>query len=278
LCLIGLALDAHPAYALVIAANRDEYFERPAAPLDWWHPVQDERRVLSGRDLSAGGTWLGVAPNGRVAALTNVRDPARHRPGAPSRGALVPEWLLNSTAAETLWPRMAARECNPFNLLGGDLASGRWWWADDRSRSPRALGRGLYGLSNAALDVPWPKVQRLKQAMRAALNESDDTDALMERLFAALANRDGADDAALPDTGIGLERERWLAPAFIHMPDGRYGTRNSTVLVGVRRRTGWQLTLTERTFDADGAACTTRRADWAWRGAGGAMPEVRTVN
>jgi uncharacterized protein with NRDE domain len=277
-CLIGLALHAHPRFGLVLAANRDEYFERAAAPLDWWQPAQDDRRVLAGRDLSAGGTWLGVAPTGRIGALTNVRDPARHRPGAPSRGALVPEWLLSMEAVEALWPRLASRQCNPFNLIGGDLGSGQWWWADDRSPTPRPLGRGVYGLSNAALDVPWPKVQGLKDAMHAALDESRDADTLSERLFSALANRDGADDAALPDTGIGLERERWLAPAFIHTPDGRYGTRCSTVLVGVRNATGWQLVLTERTFDARGAVCATHRVDWDWQGPGSATPAVRAVN
>jgi uncharacterized protein with NRDE domain len=278
MCLIGLALAAHPRFGLVLAANRDEYFERAATPLDWWQPACDARQVLAGRDLSAGGTWLGVAPSGRIAALTNVRDPARHRPGAPSRGALVPEWLLSTEAADALWPRLAARQCNPFNLLGGDLGSGHWWWADDRSPTPRPLGRGVYGLSNAALDVPWPKVQGLKHAIHAALDESRDADTLSERLFSALANRDGADDAALPDTGIGLERERWLAPAFIRTPDGRYGTRNSTVLVGVRNATGWHLVMTERTFDPGGAVRATHRVDWDWHGPGSATPAVRAIS
>ena len=264
MCLIGLALDAHPRYALVVAANRDEYFDRPALPLDWWTPAPGATPLLSGRDLSAGGTWLGVSQRGRVAMLTNVRDPARQRPQAPSRGTLVTDWLHGAAPAASMWPHWAARGCNPFNLIGGDLGIGQWWWADDRSESPVPLGPGVYGLSNAALDTPWPKVRRLKQRMRDALAPDTHGETLRDALWGALADRDGADDAEFPDTGVGLARERWLAPAFIHAPERHYGTRCSTVLLGMRTGTGWQLEVSERSFDPAGALSGERHVAWHW--------------
>lgn len=255
MCLIALAIDASSRWPLVIAANRDEFHDRPAAPLGWWR--HEAAQVLAGRDLAAGGTWLGVSAAGRIGALTNVRDPSRGRTDTPSRGALVPAWLASGDDEHALWPALAARGCNPFNLIGGDLASGRWWWADDRSPAPQAIGAGVHGLSNASFDTPWPKVQRLKAQLRAAL-AADERPALQRRLLDALADRDGAPDAELPDTGIGLERERALAPAFIHVPAMRYGTRCSTVLVGERDGATWRLTVTERSFDAQGAVTGER--------------------
>jgi uncharacterized protein with NRDE domain len=258
LCLIGLALDVHPRFALVVAANRDEYFARPAAGLDWWRADGDGPWLLGGRDLSAGGTWMGLSAHGRLAMLTNVRDPQRHRADAPSRGALVPAWLGSNLPTETLWPDLVARACNPVNLLAGDLVRGQWWWGDDRAARPRALAPGVHGLSNATLGAPWPKVQRLERAMIDTLSTTDDAQALTACLFAALADRWQPADAELPDTGVGLVRERMLAPAFIGSPDGRYGTRCSTVLVGERVAGQWQLQVAERTFDAAGRATQQR--------------------
>lgn len=267
MCLIGLALDAHPRYALVIAANRDEFHDRPAAPLAWWQPPGDAPALLSGRDLEAGGTWMGVSGHGRVGLLTNVRNPRRRRAGAPSRGALVTDWLATARPVDALWPDFAARGCNPFNLIGGDLKSGFWWWADDRSERPRALGSGVFGLSNAALDTPWPKVERLKAALSEALATRDhgpreDAPPLLQSLWDALADRRGAPDERLPDTGVGLERERWLAPAFIAAPEGHYGTRCSTVLIGERLGADWQLAVWERSFDRRGGLQGERHETW----------------
>lgn len=269
MCLIGLALDAHPRYALVIAANRDEFHDRPAAPLAWWQPPGDAPALLSGRDLEAGGTWLGVARNGRLGLLTNVRDPRRRRAEAPSRGALVTDWLAAARPFEALWPDFATRGCNPFNLIGGDLATGDWWWGDDRSKTPSALGSGVFGLSNAALDTPWPKVERLKAALSdalAALGDlpCDGAASLRQALWDALADRRGAPDELLPDTGVGLEWERWLAPAFIAAPEGHYGTRCSTLLLGERAGVDWQLAVWERSFDRHGALQGERHETWRW--------------
>lgn len=294
MCLIGLALEQHPRFALVIAANRDEFLARPAAALDWWQVAPDAEPLLGGRDLHAGGTWMGLNANGRVAMLTNLRDLPRHSSVAPSRGAIVPEWLASQAPAADFWRNLAARGHNPFNLLAGDLGSGQWWWADDLAGAPQALGPGLYGLSNAALDTPWPKVQRLKSAMAAALSAAtspatltaarspeslcDDTSpaTLEAALFAALADDTAVPDAALPDTGIGLERERWLAPAFIRTPDARYGTRCSTVLIVERHAAGLGARFIERQFAADGAALSQRGVRWArWPLAHGDLPQVQ---
>ena len=259
MCLIGLALDVHPRFGLVIAANRDEYFGRAADGIDWWRAHEQSPWLLGGRDLEAGGTWMALSEHGRVAMLTNVRDPARHRPGAASRGALPVRWLHAAQTEAALWPTLAAQDCNPFNLIGGDLLTGRWWWADDRSAAPAPLASGLHAVSNASLGTPWPKVRRLQQAMTAELDAADDAGSLTDRLFAALADRTQAHDDDLPDTGVGLDRERMLSPAFITSGDGHYGTRCSTVLVGERVAGGWRVMLSERSFDARGQAHTVRQ-------------------
>jgi uncharacterized protein with NRDE domain len=136
----------------------------------------------------------------------------------------------------------------------------QWWWADDRAGAPQALGPGLYGLSNAALNTPWPKVQRLKRALAEAIDAAASSTALEAALFAALADRSVAPDDALPDTSVGLKRERWLAPAFIRTPDGQYGTRCSTLLIAEQGDTGLVVHMIERVFDAGGLAVTQRRA------------------
>jgi uncharacterized protein with NRDE domain len=253
LCLIGLALGAHARWPLVIAANRDEFFDRAAASLDWWRTGADTPWLLGGRDLSAGGTWMALGEHGRIGALTNVRDPARHRPGAPSRGALVTDWVERGA-----WPA-APPANNPFNLIGGDLRSGRWWWTSDRHPAPVAIAPGVHALSNGALDEPWPKVTRLASAMQAALQAAADDDTLGARLLALLEDDRIAADPELPDTGIGLARERALSPAFIRLPEAGYGTRCSTVLLGRFDAPGnWRLQLSERSHGRDGRAESLR--------------------
>lgn len=259
MCLIALAWAQHPRYPLVIAANRDEFLRRPSAGLDWWSPSPAAVPVLGGRDLQAGGTWMGLSGNGRLALVTNVRDPLRQNPGAPSRGTIVSAWLTTLQSADEFWAGIAAARHNPFNLLAADWARDECWYAGDASTAPRKLGAGLYGLSNAALDTPWPKVQRLKHALSRALTESASTSTLETMLFAALADRTTVPDVALPNTGIGIERERWLAPAFIRAPDADYGTRCSTLLIAERDAQGLSLQMIERQFDAAGRACSERR-------------------
>lgn len=252
MCLAAFALNAHPQFPVVIAANRDEFFAREALPMAWW---PDAPGLLAGRDLSAGGTWFGLTRAGRLALLTNVREPARQRPQAPSRGGLVVDWLRSSDDAATFTHGLAGGH-NGFNLVMADLARGDWHWYSNRAgASPQRLGDGLHALSNAALDTPWPKTRGLRADLAAALGKAQDADELAERLFAALADAHPAPDAALPDTGVGLERERALSPRFIRIADparpglALYGTRCSTVLV--RERDG-ASTVIERTVAADG--------------------------
>ncbi len=267
MCLAVLALHMHPRWPLVIAANRDEFHDRPALPMHWWDeaPV----RILAGKDLSAGGTWMGLSEAGRIALLTNVRAPQQHRQDAPSRGALVTHWLSSRIDVQAAAQDYQARGCKPFNLLMADTGGSRWWWTGDGTRSPQALGPGLYGLSNARLDTPWPKVERLKTALSTALRQAQDDRGLTEPLLALLGDSTLPPDNALPDTGVGIDVERFLAPAFIAGLglQAAYGTRASTVMrVDLAGKTPL-LRVTERTFGSAGAVQGANDYEvegWGW--------------
>lgn len=239
MCLAVIALGVHPRYPVVVAANRDEFHARPTARASWW-----DEGWLAGRDLEAGGTWLGVTRAGRIALLTNVRDPARHNPNAPSRGTLVTRVLADpATPAEALTAAIAdASEHNGFNLVVADGAHAHWGW--NRGGAPRALESGIHGLSNASLDAPWPKVLRTKAAIAAWCESGDDDPSA---LVAVLADRTLAPDEALPSTGVTLEWERLLSAPFI--VSERYGTRSSTIVTLDR---DGHTRFVERSFDATG--------------------------
>ena len=227
MCLIGIALGAHEGAPLVVAANRDERHGRAAAAAAVWEVGGVE--VLAGRDLEGGGTWLGVTAAGRFAALTNYRSPmeiARSAAGGPSRGGLVAEFLGGAEGPEAFGRRLAGRAAAfaGFNLVFGDGDS--WWSYGSVGGRLARLAPGIYGLSNHLLDTPWPKVERLKGAMVHAL-AGPEVD--LGALRVALADRGGAPDEALPDTGVGRELERFLAPPFI--AGESYGTRASTIVV-----------------------------------------------
>lgn len=255
MCLAAFALNAHPRFPLVIAANRDEFYARAAAPMAWWDELPG---LLAGRDLEAGGTWFGLTRAGRVALLTNVREPGRQQGSARSRGDLVLDWLVRQEAGPVA-PQAAAY--NGFNLVTGDLSSGTWgtWhWASNRAGIPVtavALGPGLHAVSNALLDTPWPKTAGLKADLAAALASATHAEPLAEQLLHALADTRRAPDAELPDTGVGLERERLLSPRLVRIPrpddtaSALYGTRCSTVLV---REVGGRTLVIERTLTATG--------------------------
>jgi uncharacterized protein with NRDE domain len=237
MCLALVAWRAHPRFALVLAANRDEYHARTAVAATWW-----DDGWLAGRDLAGGGTWLGITRAGRWALLTNVREPARHDPKAPSRGALVVRILA---AADDAGVALAsairdANGYNGFNLLAGDR--GTTWWGSNRAGAPHTLAPGLHGLSNATLDTPWPKVTRSKAAL-AAWCATSGTD--IEPVFALLGDRTIAPDNALPATGIPRARERQLSSPFIVGDD--YGTRCSTVVAITH---AGEARFVERSFDA----------------------------
>lgn len=229
MCLIALAVPASPSDPLVVIANRDEVLSRPTAALHRW---TDGSGIVAGVDLEAGGTWMGVQPSRRrVAMVTNVRDPRDLAPrGAnePSRGSLVRDFLVGEVSAERFVVRAHHVAMRGFNLVAIESQDTQWsaHWSSNRGGEPTRLSPGIHGVSNALLDTPWPKVLRAKAALERALSDSSlDEDAL----FAILADERRADDASLPDTGVGLELERVLSPIHIAMPG--YGTRASTVLV-----------------------------------------------
>jgi len=243
MCLVAVALDAHPRYALAIAANRDEFHDRAAEPAHWWR-----EGWLAGRDVEAGGTWFGVRRDGRYALVTNVREPGKRDALASSRGGIVTD-ALSADALDGFAERLAkhGQRYNGYNLIAGDPRGAVW--QSNRADATRALARGVTGLSNAALGTPWPKVERLTSAMTAWASRGDDS---LDPLFDALADREGVADSALPSTGVPLDWERLLSAPFI--VSERYGTRCSTVLVVGR---DGEARLVERTFDASGATTGT---------------------
>jgi uncharacterized protein with NRDE domain len=255
MCLILIAHRADPRYPLVVAANRDEFFHRPAAPAEYWH---DAPHVLAGRDLEKNGTWMGVATDGRWAAVTNFRDGTTAQAGARSRGELVAGYLKGSADAEGHVTAVApdVREYHGFNLLAGDAAGIHY--LSNREQGSMMLAAGVYGLSNHLLDSPWPKVERGKLALRAALAEGAKPDRLIGKLLAALSDRSIADERLLPSTGISKDWEKALSAAFIGAPG--YGTRASTVLLV---DTEGEVHFRERSFGERGELTEDRRYRFA---------------
>ena len=245
MCLIALAIDAAPDLSLVIAANRDEFFARPAAAARWWPEGPEDPGLLAGRDLEAGGTWLGITRRGRIAALTNYRNPLR-KPcldNARSRGELVTGFLTGNEPAAAWLDGLDGAAYRPFSILAGS-AKGLWWMSPVVGEVAR-VPRGAHALSNHLLDTPWPKVNRIREGMARALDGPRDS--LEGALLAALADRTTAPDGALPDTGVGQVLERGLSPIFVSLPG--YGTRCSTVIT---ENADGRVTFVERSFNTSG--------------------------
>lgn len=236
MCLILVAWQSHPDYPLVVAANRDEFFARPSAEAAFWNEAPD---VLAGRDLEAGGTWLGISRQGRFAALTNYREGGKQKPAAPSRGALVADFLAGNIEPETYLAGLAAHgaDFNGFNLFVSDGQTLGYY--ANRGAGPLALPPGIYGLSNHLLDTPWPKLAAAKTAFTQALTSLP----AEAPFFDLLADREIIRDEHLPETGVPLEWERCLSAIFVNSPN--YGTRASTVLTV--RKDGL-TTFVERSF------------------------------
>jgi uncharacterized protein with NRDE domain len=247
MCLAVIAWQSHPDYPLVLAANRDEFYARSTRPASWWGQSVE---LLAGRDEEAGGTWLGIARSGRIALLTNVRAPSERNPHAPSRGTIVVS-ALQSAAPAGEWLRSQAPKLqafNGFNLLVAEAALAARsvprlvYFTNRRRAGPRLLAPGIYGLSNAFLDTPWPKVVRAVGGFACALARRVDADALL----ALMADRQPVRDSELPSTGVSLDWERALAP--IQIRANGYGTR-STTIVTVRR--DGVVNFIERSFEPD---------------------------
>ena len=268
MCLIAFAIGLRPHSPLLVAANRDEFWHRPTRPLSRW-ALNGQRWIVAGQDLQAGGTWMGFGEDGRVAMLTNVR----HGPpeAAPrSRGELLTLWLSGQMdSAQALAAQVDPVAYGGFNLVLGDVRRGRWAWLSNRqgdcqATDPahtlplpagwqgQALPPGLYGLSNAALNTPWPKAQRLTQALAQAmdrLDEQPDDDGWRQPLLAALTDRQQAPAAECPSTGLPPAHEQALSAPFVHIPATGYGTRSSLLARWQGSQNGAPLELEEWTHD-----------------------------
>lgn len=241
MCVVAIAWKVHPRWRLVLAGNRDEFHARPTAALAGW----SGSGVIAGRDLQSGGTWVGLDRRGRVAVVTNVRDGFAQPHAGPSRGALPLSFLEGAAdaAATTAALLAKARSCAPFNLILADGAG--CWHLGNHPPQRDMLAPGVHGISNGGLDAPWPKTRHLGDALRRWIDAGSDA---LESLWRALADERIASDAELPDTGVGIELERRLSPAFIR--GEAYGTRASTIIAV---DTGGRGFIVERRFGPDGA-------------------------
>jgi uncharacterized protein with NRDE domain len=253
MCLILLAWDSHPDYSIIVAANRDEFYDRPSAPAAFW---ADAPSVLGGRDLRARGSWLGIDRQGRFAAVTNYRQGQREQDAVHSRGRLVSNFLTMEVHPREYMKQVEreADRCNGFNLIVGDARELLYF--SNREGVQRTLKPGIYGLSNHLLDSPWPKVTSGKTALSALVGRGGP--GLIAELFTLLSDRSQAADHLLPETGISYEWERLLSAAFISSEE--YGTRSSTVvLVG---RDG-RVVFTEQSFGPRGKTGEQVRFEFA---------------
>lgn len=270
MCLIALAWRCHPRYAMVFAGNRDEFYERPTAPAAWWPaPAAGVPRLLAGRDLAAGGTWLGVSEDGRFATVTNVREPGARRRGARSRGELVTGLLQGGAPGhpppdEAPPPRTPAAALAELRARGEDFAHFNLLFGDFGERGalayvnnvdgvpPRDLPAGLHVLSNHRLDTPWPKAVRVRDGLAALLarhGSGADETRLIDALLELFADPTPAAEEALPATGLPRERERALSAPFIRTDD--YGTRATTIVLAAM---DGRVRFVEQSYAAGGIA------------------------
>jgi uncharacterized protein with NRDE domain len=248
MCLILFAVKSHPLYKLAAAANRDEFYKRPTAPADWW---KEAPFLLAGRDLQGGGAWLGVSRDGKIAAVTNFRSKEAQRENALSRGLLVRDYLLGEIRHDEFIKQLQEHgsKYNGFNLVFGTVDN--LYYFSNRAEHKREgnnftarldpLPPGIYGMSNAFLDTPWPKVVKGKKMLNEQVLNRDEFS--VEKVFSVLADTEVFPDDSLPDTGIGIIYERILSPLFIKT--GGYGTRSATVILVDNAN---RVTFIERSF------------------------------
>ena len=254
MCLILIASHLHPEYPLIIAANRDEFYHRPTAPLAFW---ADHPEVLAGKDLHGTGTWLGVSDTGRIAAVTNFRDPSNDKPNPLSRGVLASHFLMGSQSPGIYIDRIRGTGdlYNGFNLIIGDI--NELWWFSNINGASLKLNAGVHGICNHLLDTPWPKLEKAKTLFRDIIMHERALDP--ENIFDMLSDTEYPPEDLLPDTGIGPDWERVLSPIFV-LSDV-YGTRSSSIIL--YHRSGL-LSFLERTFQTPSSLPTpleTRQKD-----------------
>lgn len=241
MCIVLFSYKQMPGYYLVVAANRDEFLVRPTAPLSWW---EDDAKILAGRDLQDGGTWLGVNASGKFGALTNYREMAQNNVKTVSRGEILPRYFGHPKGATHYLADLEGQRSRyrGFNIVLGDGESLVYYSnrADGTAQSQRELQPGVYGLSNHLLDSPWPKLERGKDLFRHTLAKHPFS---VENLFQVLQDTWQPPEHSLPDTGIGPRWEKKLAPIFIS--SDTYGTRSSAV---VTISDAGETMVCERTF------------------------------
>ncbi|WP_010529796.1 NRDE family protein [Lentibacillus jeotgali] len=239
MCLINFQFHDHPNYKLIIAANRDEFYKRPTAPAQFW---EDNSDILAGRDLVGMGTWLGITKSGRIAALTNYRDPNEDQQNKKSRGHIVKDFLESSMPVAGFFTGLKHEKnvYGGFNFIAGNPE--QLYYYSNIEDSISMVSPGTHGLSNEFLDTPWPKVMKGKERLASYLRQNATIET--DPLFDIISDAEQAPDELLPDTGVGLDFERKLSPLFIKTPE--YGTRCSTVLLVDRNN---QVTFIERRFN-----------------------------
>lgn len=220
MCLINFAFQHHPFYPLILVGNRDEFYNRATRKLQWWE--DEDFNILAGKDLQEGGTWMGINKSGQFAALTNYRDLNNINNNVPSRGRLVSNFLKGKLAVDEMHQllKTQGRLYNGFNLIYGDVSA--LFYYSNVTDQVRQLYPGIYGLSNALLDTPWPKVVKSKAAFTQQLSEPLNPTPFIE----ILNNTDTAPDADLPETGVPFDLEKKLSAMFI--TSNNYGTRLTT--------------------------------------------------
>lgn len=222
MCLTVFAYRIHKEYPLVLATNRDEFYERPTRPAQFWdkHPT-----ILAGKDLKAGGTWMGITKNHRFAALTNYRDISGIKKDAPSRGHIVADFLKSEISAVEYFQafKQKAEEYNGFNLLFG--TTDNLYYFNNQHLDLLELEPGYYSLSNAFLNTKWPKTEKALSDFKSQIEKNN---LRQDRLFHILRNTQTYPDQLLPSTGLPIEKERMVSSIFI-LSDN-YGTRCSTLL------------------------------------------------
>ena len=238
MCLIAIATRIHPRYPLIIAANRDEFYHRPTSPLAFW---KDHPNILAGRDLEQNGTWLGITKTGRIAAITNFRNPASMDSQAPSRGLLVSNFLASDPRPEDYLKTIknSGKTYNGFNLVVGDM--NQLWWYSNKKNDIVKIKPGVHAISNHLMDTPWPKTQKTMSRIQNICRQNSAIDP--KDIFLLLADTNRPPDDKLPDTGVGLEWERILSSVFVS--SDIYGTRSSAVILVDH---SGQMTFAERTF------------------------------
>jgi uncharacterized protein with NRDE domain len=258
MCLITLAIDQSRRYPLVLAVNHDDLWSRPLNPLQWRPTGPAHIPLLGGFHPDTGHTWLGLNRLGRLALVTPVRGAQDSDTQAPPRGQIALEWLTTPVSTDHFWMQTALSGYNGFNLIAADFQLGEAFWGSNRSANTTRLEKGIYGLANAALDTPWPKVVAMKAQLQALLGAEPQLKALTSELFDAMTQ-------PRPLTA-GSESEYLRSAPFIHLPETQYGTRCTTLVITERVKKRLVTHVFERSVNpldlADASLVNITLKDW----------------